>query len=205
MKVLYLECNMGAAGDMLMGALSELVDQKAFVQKMNSLNIPGVEVKADESFKCGIKGTHMSVVINGEEEISDDLSHEHHHDHDHGHTHDHDHHDHDHDHHHHDHDHHDHHGHHHADEIFDEFGVYTAHKFSPDQIEQALTALGNFGEYGQVLRAKGIVEGQDGQWIHFDYVPGEPEVRTGSAETTGIICVIGVGLQKEAIEELFGL
>ena len=108
MKVLYLECNMGAAGDMLMGALSELVDQKAFVQQMNSLNIPGVEVKADESFKCSIKGTHMSVVINGEEEISDDLSHEHHHDHDHGHTHDHDHHDHEHDHehmheHHHDH------------------------------------------------------------------------------------------------------
>lgn len=140
--------------------------------------------------------------------------HEHHHDHDHDHDHDHhdhdhhdhDHHDHDHDHHGHHHDHeHDHHGHHHADEVFDEFGVYTAHKFSPDQIEQALTALGNFGEYGQVLRAKGIVEGQDGQWIHFDYVPGEPEVRTGSAETTGIICVIGVGLQKEAIEELFGL
>ena len=65
--------------------------------------------------------------------------------------------------------------------------------------------MSSFGEYGQVLRAKGIVEGEDGQWIHFDYVPGEPEVRTGSPETTGLICVIGVGLDKEAIEELFGL
>ncbi len=130
---------------------------------------------------------------------------EHHHHH-HGHGHDHDHHDHDHDHHDHPHDHdHDHHGHHHADEIFDEFGVYTAHKFTKEQINAALSALGNFGEFGQVLRAKGIVEGEDGQWIHFDYVPGEPEVRDGSAETTGLICVIGVGLEKEAIEELFGL
>ena len=131
----------------------------------------------------------------------------HHHDHDHDHEHEH-HHDHEHHHGHHDHDHehhHDHHGHHHADEIFDEFGVYTAHKFTEEQILQALTALGNFGEYGQVLRAKGIVEGEGGQWIHFDYVPGEPEVRTGSAETTGLICVIGVGLEKDAIEELFGL
>ena len=126
--------------------------------------------------------------------------HDHDHDHDHEHHHDHDHHDHEH----HDHDH-DHHGHHHADEVFDEFGVYTAHKFTAEQIEEALKALSSFGEYGQVLRAKGIVEGEDGQWIHFDYVPGEPEVRTGSAETTGLICVIGVGLDKEAIEELFGL
>ncbi len=156
----------------------------------------------------------------------DDHDHDHHHDHDHDdhdhdhddhdhphdhhHDHDHDHEDHDHHHHHdhdHDHDHHHHHDHdhHHADEIFDEFGVYTAHKFTADQITEALGKLTNFAEYGQVLRAKGIVEGEDGQWLHFDYVPGEPEVRNGSAETTGMICVIGVGLEKEAIEELFGL
>ena len=133
----------------------------------------------------------------------------HHHDHDHDHD-DHDHHhdhhhDHDHDHEDHDHHHHHDHDHHHADEIFDEFGVYTAHKFTADQITEALGKLANFTEYGQVLRAKGIVEGEDGQWLHFDYVPGEPEVRNGSAETTGMICVIGVGLEKEAIEELFGL
>ncbi len=129
--------------------------------------------------------------------------HDHHHDHEHGHDHHHGH-DHDHDHHHDHHHGHDHH-HHHADEVFDEFGVYTAHKFTAEQIHDALAALSNFGEYGQVLRAKGIVEGEGGQWIHFDYVPGEPEVRSGSAETTGLICVIGVGLEKEAIEELFGL
>ena len=136
-----------------------------------------------------------------EEAYAHEAEHHHHEHHHHEHHHDHDH---DHDHEHHDHDH-DHHGHHHADEVFDEFGVYTAHKFTAEQIEEALKALSSFGEYGQVLRAKGIVEGEDGQWIHFDYVPGEPEVRTGSAETTGLICVIGVGLDKEAIEELFGL
>ncbi|MBQ6622051.1 MAG: GTP-binding protein [Mogibacterium sp.] len=141
--------------------------------------------------------------------------HHHHHDHDYdedeeyceecGHVHRHGEHDHDHDH---DHDHehhHHHHGHHHADEIFDEFGVETAHKFTKEQLEEALEGLQNFAECGQVLRSKGIVEGVDGEWYHFDYVPGEPEVRTGEAEATGMICVIGVGLEKDRIKELFGL
>ena len=158
--------------------------------------------------------------------------HDHDHDHDHHHDHDHDHHDHDHDHdhhdHHHDHDHdhdhhhghedacgcghdhdHDHHhgheGHHHADEVFTSFGVETTHKFSEGQIEEALSALSNFAEYGQVLRAKGIVEEEDGRWIHFDYVPGEPDVRHGSAAVTGMLCVIGADIEEERIRELFGL
>ena len=164
-----------------------------------------------------------------------DHDHDHHHDHDHDHhdhDHDHDHHDHDHDHdhhdHHHDHDHdhdhhhghedacgcghdhdHDHHhgheGHHHADEVFTSFGVETTHKFSEGQIEEALSALSNFAEYGQVLRAKGIVEEEDGRWIHFDYVPGEPDVRHGSAAVTGMLCVIGADIEEERIRELFGL
>lgn len=132
--------------------------------------------------------------------------HDHHHDHDH-----HDHHDHDHDHHdHHDHDHcdhehhHDHH-HHHADEIFDSIGEETARKYSSEEIENALQALGDQQKYGLVLRAKGIVEGTDGQWIHFDYVPGEADVRKGSAEVTGRLCVIGSGLDQQAIAQLFGL
>jgi len=148
----------------------------------------------------------------------------HHHDHDHEHHHhDHDHHDHHdhHEHHHHDHDehcdcgchdhdhHHDHdhghHHHHHADEVFQSFGLETAHKFNKEQIEEALDALSNFAEYGQVLRAKGIVEGEDGQWIHFDYVPGEPDVRYGSAAVTGMLCVIGAGIEEDSIKELFGL
>ncbi len=137
--------------------------------------------------------------------------HDHHHDHDHDHHHHHDHHE----HHHHDHDEHcdcgchdhdhDHHHHHHADEVFQSFGMETAHKFEKAQIEEALSALTNFAEYGQVLRAKGIVEGTDGQWIHFDYVPGEPDVRYGSAAVTGMLCVIGAGIEEDAIKELFGL
>lgn len=130
--------------------------------------------------------------------------HEHHHDHDHE-EHEH-HHDHDHDHecgcgHHH---HHHHHG-HDADEVFDEFGVTTAHKYSREQIEEALEAVQDEEKCGQVLRSKGILEGTDGKWYQFDYVPGEPEVREGEPEATGMICVIGVGLAQDHIKELFGL
>ena len=155
--------------------------------------------------------------------------HGHHHDHDHEHGHHHHddeehgccghghHHDHDHDHHHHDdeehgccghgHHHHHHHGHgHHADEVFDEMGVETAHRFSRGQLEQALAGLMDSEQCGQVLRAKGFVAGTEGEWYEFDYIPGEPEVRTaGEAETTGVICVIGVGLKKDKIKELFGI
>lgn len=131
--------------------------------------------------------------------------HEHHHDHDH----DYDEHEHEH---HHDHEcgcgHHHHHHHHHghdADEVFDEFGVTTAHKYSREQIEAALEAIQNEEKCGQVLRSKGILEGTDGKWYQFDYVPGEPEVREGEPEATGMICVIGVGLAQDYIKELFGL
>ena len=114
MKTLYLECNMGAAGDMLAAALLELHPQpEEFVRRMNSLGIPGVEFSAQPAVKCGITGTHVSVTVHGEEEESQDV-HLHHHDHDH-HHHDHEH-THDHDHEHHEHEHHDHehgHGHHH--------------------------------------------------------------------------------------------
>ena len=153
--------------------------------------------------------------------------HGHHHDHDHEHHHHDDeehgccghghHHDHDHEHHHHDdeehgccghgHHHHHHHGHgHHADEVFDEMGVETAHRFSRGQLERALAGLMDSEQCGQVLRAKGFVAGTEGEWYEFDYIPGEPEVRTaGEAETTGVICVIGVGLKKDKIKELFGI
>ena len=153
--------------------------------------------------------------------------HGHHHDHNHDHHHHDDeeheccghghHHDHDHDHHHHDdeeheccghgHHHHHHHGHgHHADEVFDEMGVETAHRFSRGQLEQALAGLMDSEQCGQVLRAKGFVAGTEGEWYEFDYIPGEQEVRTtGEAETTGVICVIGVDLKKDKIKELFGI
>ena len=149
--------------------------------------------------------------------------HEHDHDHDHDHHHEHDddeecccghehHHDHEHEHEHHHHDHddhcccgheHGHEGHHHADEVFDSIGIETPKKYTIEKIEKALEALEDPHAYGFVLRAKGIVEGEDGQWIHFDYVPGEPDVRTGSAEITGRLCVIGSKLEEDAIRKLF--
>ncbi len=154
----------------------------------------------------------------------DHHDHEHHHDHDHDehehhHDHDHDehehHHDHDHDEHehHHDHDHdehghhHDHHGHHHADEIFDNIGVETPKHFDEAAIREALEELddGNGAEYGRILRAKGILPTNDGRWLHFDYVPGEWEVREGTADYTGRLCVIGVGVHQDAVKELFGI
>lgn len=114
MKTLYLECNMGAAGDMLTAALLELAeDKQAFLDRMNSLGLPGVQVEAEPAVKCGITGTHMRVTVNGEEEEPGEDGHEHHH-HDHEHEHEH-HHEHDHEHeHHHDHDHEHEHHHHHA-------------------------------------------------------------------------------------------
>ena len=120
---------------------------------------------------------------------------------------------HDHEHHHHDHDEHcncgchdhDHHGHHHADEVFESFGVETARKFTAEEITAALEAFVEDDSYGMVLRAKGIVASTDGEWIHFDYVPGEPDVRRGTAGTIGRLCVIGSGLNKEKIKEIFGV
>ncbi len=147
-----------------------------------------------------------------------DHEHEHHHDHDHGehehHHHDHDHgdheHDHDHEHHHH-HDHecgcgHDHdHGHHHADEVFTSWGRETIRTYTKEEISEILSALESDSQYGEDLRGKGMVAGSDGEWIYFDMVPEEHEVRNGAAEYTGRICVIGAGLNEEKLEVLFGL
>ena len=113
---------------------------------------------------------------------------------------------HDHDGHHHHHDHEGHHHHHHhghdADEVFSSWGRETVNVYTKEQIKDILTALDS-GEYGTVLRAKGIVAGEDGKWIHYDFVPGEPDVRTGSSEVIGRICVIGCKLDKEKLAKLF--
>ncbi len=147
--------------------------------------------------------------------------HEHHHDHDHGehchhehhHGHEH-HHDHDHEHHEHHHDHdehctcgchdHDHH-HHHADEVFVSCGAETTKRFDADELKAALEALCTETKYGMVLRAKGIVASKDGSWLHFDYVPGEPDVRVGGAAIIGRLCVIGAKLDTAALSLLFGV
>ena len=156
----------------------------------------------------------------------------HHHDHDedcsgHGHEHHdhgencgchgHEHHDHDeecrsHEHEHHHHDHggdcgchaHDHH-HHHADEVFTSWGRETVKSYTKEEIEAILHTLSDSRDYGMVLRAKGMVAGKDGQWIYFDMVPGEADIRNGAADYTGRLCVIGSKLQEEELERLFGL
>jgi len=168
----------------------------------------------------------------GEECHCHDHDHEHHHHHEDGeecHHHDHDHehhhhedgeechcHDHDHEHHHHhedgeechchDHDHeHGHHHHHHADEVFTSWGVETAKKFTIDEIKSILASFADSEKYGMILRAKGIVAGKDGQWIHYDFVPEEIDVRTGAADYTGRICVIGSKLNEDELKALFGV
>ncbi|MBR2465560.1 MAG: GTP-binding protein [Clostridia bacterium] len=154
--------------------------------------------------------------------------HEHHH-HEHGedcdcgcHDHEHHHHEHgedcdcgchDHEHHHHEHGEdcdcgchdHEHHHHHHADDVFTSWGVETTKKFTAEELERILNEFVEDSCYGMVLRAKGIVAAEDGRWLHFDYVPGEPDVRYGTAGVTGRLCVIGAGIDKEKIGELFGV
>ena len=146
----------------------------------------------DEHCTCGCHDHH-----------DDEDEHEHHH-------HDHDEHDehctcgcHDHDHDHDEHDHEHHHHHHHADEVFTSWGTETTRKFTKDEIEHILEELDNSEKYGMILRAKGIVAGRDGEWIHFDYVPEETSVRNGSAGVIGRLCVIGSHINEAAIEALF--
>ena len=131
----------------------------------------------------------------------------HHHDHDDDHDHDHEHHhDHDHEHHHdHDHEHHHHHHDHDADEVFTSWGVETPKKFAKDELESILDRLANSEEFGQVLRAKGIVCGDDGKWMHFDLTPGETEIREGAADYTGRLCVIGAKIDEDGLAKLFGV
>ena len=139
-----------------------------------------------------------------------DHDHEHHHHHEHGEC---DHHDHDHEHHHHedgecccghDHDHEHGHHHHHADDVFTSMGIESAHKFSEEELTGILKKLSaEDNGYGNILRAKGIVPATEGEWFHFDLVPGEYEVRRGSADYTGRICVIGAELKESEIKQLF--
>ena len=139
----------------------------------------------------------------------DEDEHCHHHDHDHDHEHCHDH-DHDHEHHHHDGEECDdphcscHHHHHHADEVFTSWGVETVKVFTEGELETILTALDS-GDYGAILRAKGIVHSEDGKWLHFDFVPEEHQIRFGAADYTGRLCVIGSQLKEDKLAALFGL
>ena len=124
-----------------------------------------------------------------------------------GHHHEHHHHDHEecgcgHDHH---HEGHDHHHHHHADEVFTSWGKETIKSYTQEEISKILDTLSTDDSYGMILRAKGMVEGKDGQWIYFDMVPGEADIRTGAPDYTGRLCVIGSKIKEEKLAELFGL
>ena len=184
----------------------------------------------EDECSCGHDHDHEHPHHDHDEECScgHDHDHEHHHHHDHddecgcGHDHDHEHHhhdhdecgcghDHDHEHHHHDHDdecgcghHHDHH-HHHADEVFTSWGRETIKKFTREGLEKMLESLSASEEYGVILRAKGMLPAEDGTWIYFDMVPEETEIREGSPEYTGRLCVIGSKLNEEKLAKLFGV
>ena len=151
---------------------------------------------------CGADILQMEVHEHHHHEHDEHCScgHDHHHHHDHnehcscGHDH----------HHHHEHGEHCSCGHHHADEVFTSWGVETTKKYNAGEIKSALHML-DTGIFGSILRAKGIVAGNDGQWIHFDYVPEEHDVRFGSASVIGKLCVIGANLDEEAVAKLFGV
>ena len=153
-----------------------------------------------ENCTCGCHGDHDN------EHHHDHDEHEHHHDHEeHEHHHDHDHE------HHHEHDEnctcgcHDHHHHHHADDVFTSWGKETPHKFTREKIEEVLKTLCETDDYGTILRAKGMVEDENGSWIYFDMVPGEYELRDGEPDYTGRLCVIGTDIEEHRLEELFGI
>ncbi len=178
-----------------------------------------------------IDGTQIYKVIEQQKSLEEELMdehhhHEHHHEEGHechhghahheGHHHAHDHH---HEEHHHAHDHHhehgedctcgchdhDHHHHHHADEVFTSWGKETPHVFTKENIECAMKAFCETEDYGMILRAKGMVPGEDGRWIYFDMVDGEYELRSGEPDYTGRLCVIGTDLKEEKLNELFGI
>ena len=158
-----------------------------------------------------LSATEGKALLTVEDVMAEEDEHEHHHHHhedgEECHCHDHEHH-----HHHHEdgeechcHDHdHEHHHHHHADEVFTSWGAETAKKFTKDEIKGILDEL-NSGKYGAILRAKGIVAGADGEWIHYDFVPDEFDIRTGSADYTGRICVIGSKIVEDDLKKLFGV
>ena len=183
------------------------------MEKVNTLEKELLEEHHHHDGECGCGHEHHH--HDHDEECG--CGHEHHH-HDHdeecgcGHEH---HHDHDgecgcgHEHHHHDHDgecgcgHHHEHGHHHADDVFTSWGVETAHKFTEEELKDIVSKLASDKSFGDVLRAKGIVASDEGEWFHFDLVPEETELRRGAADYTGRICVIGSNLNEDAIKELF--
>lgn len=201
------------------------------IQSLNNkaaiITTPWDAIKGEQILKVVEGQDSLEMKLLAEQQAHED-EHEHHHDHEHEHHHDHDGHEHHHDHdghehhhdhdeheHHHDHEHgenctcgchdHEHHHHHHADEVFTSWGKETPHKFTKAKIEEVLKTLCETDDYGVILRAKGMVEDENGSWIYFDMVPGEYELREGEPDYTGRLCVIGTNIEEHRLEELFGI
>lgn len=196
--------------------------------EVSIITTPWEEIDGKQILSAMEKTDDLAKELLKEEEVCPECGHVHDHDHEHHHDHDgdcdHEHHhhhdgecDHDHDHehhHHHDeecscgHDHHDHghHHHHHADDVFTSIGIETAHKYTEEELKEILEKIADEEvKLGTVLRAKGIVAPAEGEWFHFDLVPGEYEIRRGSADYTGRICVIGAKLDEDGLKELFAV
>ena len=219
------------AGAIIMSR-TDIVDEKKAMESMELLRSINEKAAIITTPIEKLDGKKILEVMEHPVSLADELlkeEHEHHHHHDHddecdcGHDHDHEHHhhdhdeecdcghDHDHEQHHHDHDdecgcghHHDHH-HHHADEVFTSWGRETIKKFTREGLEEMLESLSASEEYGVILRAKGMLPAEDGTWIYFDMVPEETEIREGSPEYTGRLCVIGSKLNEEKLVKLFGV
>lgn len=157
------------------------------------ITTPWDDLTGKQILKVMEEGNTLVKELLEEEDVCPVCGHHHDHDHDHHHEHEHDHH-HDHDHHHH---------HHHADEVFTSWGKETPAKYSKDVLESILKILSDSEEYGVILRAKGILPTTEDGWVQFDLVPGEYEIREGSADYTGRICVIGSKLKEDKLEDLF--
>ena len=185
--------------------------------KATIITTPWDEIDGKQILGAIEESNALELELMEEEDVCPECGHHHDHDHEHHHHHEHgecDHHDHEHEHHHHhgdgecccghDHDHEHGHHHHHADDVFTSMGIESAHKYSEEELTGILKKLSaeDIG-YGNILRAKGIVPATEGEWFHFDLVPGEYEVRRGSADYTGRICVIGAELKESEIKQLF--
>ena len=207
MKSLYLECNAGISGDMLVAALLDLgADKEALDKALQSIPAKGFEYKISRVSKAGVDCCDFDVILDEEHANHDhDMAflhgngdavvhsheHEYHHDHEHEHEH---HHDHEHDHH-----------HHHADDVFTSWGTETPKKYEKAELDSILKKLSESEDYGKVLRSKGMLPCTDGKWMFFDLVPEEYEIREGKPDFTGRICVIGAELKEAALKELFNV
>ena len=167
---------------------------QALNPKAAVITTPWDEIKGEQILKVVEGQDSLEVKLLAEQhakEEAEEDEHEHHHEHDENCTcgcHD-----------------HDHHHHHHADEIFTSWGKETPHKFTKEQIEEVLKTLCETDDYGEILRAKGMVADVNGSWIYFDMVPGEYEIREGEPDYTGRLCVIGTHIDEHRLEELFGI